>query len=259
MTLMHDACPHVHQTCSTHAVYSSSPCCIHMDFLSHRRPPRIRYGKTYFWTYVDFMQWDLWDMHVQTFGAWSRYILKASDPEMKESTFFPSVMDINKMSNPSPIYCFLLQRWAHISPGNCFYGFITFFFTVCVCTFGIGGVTQKLPAEPKPQHWCINRRRLPLLRVYSCDGDVLLFTSAAAIFYDSACQLCVLTFLITRWIWIRVIEVIFEWQACANIYILSLERFYARISVNGKQNCSAVSFAKCWKYKATLVIFIICW
>lgn len=108
---------------------------------------------------------------------------------------------------------------------------------VSPCTFWTGGVTQKLPAEPKPQHWCINRNRLPPLRVY------LVFTLAMVI----RCYLHLLLLSsMTRpvrfvcdlnsgnWVYIWVTGM------CKHIYSV----FRVLLCKNfSKQNCSAGSFA----------------
>lgn len=129
---------------------------------------------------------------------------------MKESTFSHSLIDINKISNPSPIYCFLLHCWVHICLETAFIDLLlSCSLFVCLGTFLTHGVTQKLPVETKLQltgkqrdvAWTVARFRcrqvashiFSLLMIiychllYSCCYYLLWFGMPALCVYFSGC------------------------------------------------------------------------
>lgn len=62
-------------------------------------------------------------------NIFQRPFFNLGDREMKESTLSHFVIDINKISNPSTIYCFLLHRWVHICLESAFMVLLLFLFT----------------------------------------------------------------------------------------------------------------------------------
>lgn len=150
-----------------------------------------------------------------------RPCLKLKHREKEESAFSHFSMDINKVSNPTPIYCFFITLLRTYLPGNCFYGFITFLVhRLCVCAlFWPTAWPKSCQWRPSHRKWCDVAGGFLLLQwwrivVYSCCYYLLWFGMSAF----------VLTFLIVRGIW--VIEFIFEWQACINIYTVFRVGFF---------------------------------
>lgn len=148
---------------------------------------------------------------------------------MKEATLSHFVMDMTKISNPGPIYCFLLHRWVHICLETAFMdSLLSCLLFVCLGPFFDSWCNPKVAcgdqtATYKETAGCTRNCSLFLTlssfqpRFYFSNENNLPF-AAVTICYDLACQLCVFTFLDVRGIWIRVIEFLFEWQACASIY-----------------------------------------
>lgn len=174
-------------------------------------------------------------------NIFQRPSLKLRDREMKESTFSHSVIDINKIRNPSPIYCFLLHCWVHICPETAFMDLLlSRLLFVCLGTFWTRSVTQRLPVETscslQENSGCSLNSSLFLVssscqpHFYSFTDKIFPFTAAVTICYDLACQLCAFTFLNVRGIWIRVIVFLFEWQARTSVYTEVRRLFYTNVS-----------------------------
>lgn len=146
---------------------------------------------------------------------------------------------------------------------------------MCLGTFLTYGVTQTLPLETKLQlmrkrrdvAWTVsNIVKSPATFLFFNDY-ILPFTAAVTKCYDLACQLCSFTFLDVCgfWIWVLVIEFLFEWQACT-IYTVFRRLF---LNNNFSKLISAtleiLYLLLCWcGLTCTLVwacrlIFILCW
>lgn len=134
----------------------------------------------------------------------------------------------NKQSQPNILlFITLLSKYL---PGICFYYFITFFFTFCVSghffdwrcnpNVAIGDQTAAYEETARCSMDCFQYRQVASHIFVFFNDYILPFTAAVTKCYDLACQLCSFNFLdvCSFWIWVLVIEFLFEWRACTRIY-----------------------------------------